>query len=80
MHESTAQNSHKPIEPATLKRPTDNFAAEMLRPLIAHEVARQLSAPRSAPTAWQSLTHALFVGSAVSLIIMAVYTVVGSLR
>jgi hypothetical protein len=49
----------------------------MLRPLIAHEVARQLSVPPPAPTVWQRVTHVLFLGSAVSLIIMTVYTVAG---
>lgn len=48
MNESTAQNSHKPIEPAALRRPTDHFAEEMLRPLVEHEVARQLSGGKSA--------------------------------
>jgi len=51
MNESIAQaNGHQPIE-----RPTDRFAEEMLRPLVADEVARQL--PVTKPRTFDLILH-----------------------
>jgi hypothetical protein len=72
MNESTAQaNGQAPVERLV--------AVEDIRRIVAREVADQLSAPPPAPTIWQRVTHALFIGSSVSLIILAILTVVRSL-
>jgi hypothetical protein len=74
MNESTAQaNGHAPVEQLVA-------VEDMLRPMVAHEVARQLATPPAKPTVLERIYHALWIGSTVSLIILAVLSASGLLR
>lgn len=76
-HQPMNSTGHQPME-----RPTDRFAEEMLRPLIAHEVARQLAVPQaSAEPLWIHRGRLVLMYLAMlSLIVIAALAVAGVLR
>lgn len=56
MNESIARaNGHQPIE-----LPADRFAEEMLRPLVASEVARQLEPPAKTRWSFDDYLHLVY--------------------
>jgi hypothetical protein len=74
VNESTAQaNGQAPVEQLVA-------VEDMLRPMVAHEVARQLAVPPRKPSVLERIYHALWIGSMVSLVILTVLTASGLLR